>query len=67
MPTSQSTALYHILVELNASGKNTLLDVIPFLGDLLTRVLYEVIGCRTQNFQDLVWGRRRKTLGLNWQ
>jgi predicted ATPase len=41
----------------NASGKTTFLDVIAFLGRLVSDGLDEAIRERTQNFKDLIWGR----------
>jgi len=41
----------------NASGKTTFLDVIAFLGRLVSDGLDDAIRERTQNFKDLVWGR----------
>lgn len=49
---------FHILVGPNASGKSTLLDVIGFLGDLVSDGLDTAVARRTRNFQDLVWDRR---------
>lgn len=50
---------FHILVGPNASGKSTLLDVIGFLGDLVSDGLDAAVERRTKNFQDLVWNRQR--------
>jgi hypothetical protein len=41
----------------NASGKTTFLDVIAFLGRLVSDGLDEAIEERTSNFEDLVWRR----------
>lgn len=49
---------FHILVGPNASGKSTLLDVIGFLGDLVSYGLDLAVERRTNNFQDLVWERQ---------
>ena len=51
---------FHILVGPNASGKSTFLDVIAFLGDLVSDGLDTAIERRTKNFQDLVWDRQRE-------
>lgn len=51
---------FHILVGPNASGKSTLLDVIRFLGDLVSDGLEAAVERRTKNFQDLVWNRQRE-------
>jgi len=48
---------FQVLVGPNASGKATFLDVVAFLGDLVTGGLEQAIEERTQNFQDLVWQR----------
>ncbi len=55
---------FHILVGPNASGKSTLLDVIGFLGDLVSDGLDTAVERRTKNFQDLVWDRRREKPGF---
>lgn len=49
---------FHILVGPNASGKTTFLDVVAFLGQLVSEGLEAAIKQRTQNFKDLVWGRK---------
>src|SRR5262249_22137641 len=49
---------FHVLVGPNASGKTTFLDVVGFLGRLVSDGLDVAIGERTQNFHDLVWGRQ---------
>ena len=54
---SQPLGPFHVLVGPNASGKTTFLDVIGFLGRLVSDGLDAAVGERTQNFQDLVWGR----------
>jgi predicted ATPase len=48
---------FHVLVGPNASGKTTFLDVVAFLGRLVSDGLDAAIEERTQSFQDLVWGR----------
>lgn len=48
---------FHVLVGPNASGKTTFLDVIAFLGDIVSKGLHDAITNRTKNFQDLIWGR----------
>ncbi len=55
---------FHVLVGPNASGKSTLLDVISFLGDMVSEGLEGAVEKRTQNFQDLVWRRPKKDLGF---
>jgi predicted ATPase len=54
---SQPLGPFHILVGPNASGKTTFLDVIAFLGRLVSEGLDDAIRERTQNFKDLIWGR----------
>lgn len=53
----QALGPFHVLVGPNASGKTTFLDVVAFLGDLVTGDIEQAVGNRTQNFQDLVWRR----------
>ena len=55
---------FHILVGPNASGKSTLLDVIDFLGDLVSDGLEAAVDRRTNNFHDLVWDRSRERAGF---
>ncbi len=54
---SQPLGSFHVLVGPNASGKTTFLDVVAFLGKLVSAGLEAAIEERTSNFQDLVWGR----------
>lgn len=49
---------FHILVGPNASGKTTFLDVLGFMGDLISKGLDEAVGNRTKNFQDLLFARK---------
>ena len=46
---------FHVLVGPNASGKTTFLDVISFLGQVVSDGVEKAIGERTQNFSDLLW------------
>jgi predicted ATPase len=48
---------FHVLVGPNASGKTTLLDVVAFLGDVVSNGPEAAVRARSQNFQDLTWGR----------
>ncbi len=48
---------FQVLVGPNASGKTTFLDVVAFLGDLVSGGPVKAIEERTMNFQDLLWGR----------
>ena len=52
---SQPLGTFHVLVGPNGSGKTTFLDVVGFLGDLVSEGLDAALGGRTQNFEDLVW------------
>lgn len=49
---------FQILVGPNASGKTTFLDIVQFLGDVVSGDLETAINTRTQNFNDLVWQHR---------
>lgn len=49
---------FHVLVGPNASGKTTFLDVIRFLGRLVSGDLDAAIRERSENLQDLVWLRQ---------
>ncbi|MBX3176397.1 MAG: ATP-binding protein [Candidatus Hydrogenedentes bacterium] len=53
----QPMQAFHVLVGPNASGKTTFLDVVAFLGDLVSGGLEKAVRDRSQNFQDLCWGR----------
>jgi predicted ATPase len=48
---------FHVLVGPNASGKTTFLDIIAFLGQLVSDDLEKTVYDRTHNFKDLIWGR----------
>src|SRR4029077_4778392 len=54
---SQPLGPFHVLVGPNASGKTTFLDVIAFLGQLVSDGIDAAVGERTQNFYDLIWRR----------
>jgi predicted ATPase len=49
---------FHVLVGPHASGKSTFLDVIAFLGKLVSDGLETAIFERTWNIKDLIWGRQ---------
>lgn len=51
---------FHVLVGPNASGKTTFLDVVGFLGQLVSDGLEAAVSERTANFQDLVWSREEQ-------
>jgi predicted ATPase len=55
---------FHVLIGPNASGKTTFLDVISFLGDLVSEGLDAAVGARTKNFQDLIWRRNGDSFEL---
>ena len=55
---------FHVLVGPNASGKTTFLDVIAFLGKLVSEGLDTAVQERSDNFQDLVWKRTGDTFEL---
>jgi predicted ATPase len=54
---SQPMGPFHVLVGPNASGKTTFLDVVAFLGDLVSEGVEGAVSERSQNFQDMVWAR----------
>jgi predicted ATPase len=54
---SQELRPFQVLVGPNSSGKSAFLDVISFIGELVTVGLKEAVAKRTDNFHDLVWGR----------
>ncbi|MCK4659025.1 MAG: AAA family ATPase [Phycisphaerae bacterium] len=55
---NQTLGPFHVLVGKNASGKSTFLDVVGFLGRVVSDGVETAVGERTQNFYDLVWGRK---------
>lgn len=55
--TRQPLGPFHVLVGPNASGKTTFLDVVAFLGSLVSNGLETAVGERTRNFQDILWQR----------
>lgn len=48
---------FHVLVGPNASGKTTFLDVVAFLGRLVSDGLEAAVSERTSDFKDLLWKR----------
>ncbi len=60
----QPLGAFHVLVGPNASGKTTFLDVVSFLGRLVSDGVEAAIVERTENFQDLVWQRQGKHFEL---
>jgi len=53
----QPVGSFHVLIGPNASGKSTFLDVVSFLGRLVSDVIDAAITDRTENFVDLLWNR----------
>jgi len=53
----QPLGAFHVLIGPNASGKSTFLDVISFLGRLVSEGVDTAVQERTENFVDLLWGR----------
>lgn len=51
----QPLGAFRVLVGPNASGKTTFLDVVAFLGSLVTEGLEDALGERSSNFRDLLW------------
>ena len=60
----QQVQPFQILVGPNGSGKSVFLDVMAFLGDLVTRGLRETVDARSESFYDLVWGRNGRSFCL---
>src|SRR6476469_9707124 len=61
---SQPLGPFHVLVGPHASGKTTFLDVIAFLGRLVSDGPDAAIEERTQNFYDLVWRNKEARFEL---
>jgi hypothetical protein len=61
---SQALRPFQVLVGPNSSGKSAFLDVISFIGDLVSVGLKGALTERTENFYDLVWGREGKAFSL---
>jgi predicted ATPase len=55
---------FQVLVGPNASGKTTFLDVVAFLGQLVSEGLDYALRERTLDFRDLTWGREGKKFEL---
>jgi predicted ATPase len=60
----QPLAPFHVLVGPNASGKTTFLDVVAFLGRLVSDGVDAAVEERTRNLSDLVWGRQGEMFEL---
>ncbi len=54
---SQPLGPFHVLIGPNASGKSTFLDVVAFLGRLVSDGVEAAVRERTENFVDLLWKR----------
>lgn len=61
---SQPLAAFHVLVGANASGKTTFLDVIAFLGRLVSNGIEAAMTERTKNFSDLLWDKQEAKFEL---
>jgi predicted ATPase len=55
---------FQLLVGANATGKTTFLDVVSFLGDLVTRGIETAVRERSNNPQDLLWKRQGDSFEL---
>ncbi|MEW5766729.1 MAG: AAA family ATPase [bacterium] len=55
---------FHILVGPNASGKSTFLDVISFLGDIVSDGPEAAVRKRTPTYNDLIWLKQRDSFEL---
>lgn len=55
---TRSLSPMHVLVGPNGSGKTTFLDVLAFLGRLVSEGLESAVAERTRNPLDLVWSRK---------
>lgn len=49
---------FEIVVGPNASGKSTFLDVVRFMGDLVSKGFEETISERSSNLADLIWQKK---------
>ena len=61
---AQELDSFNVLVGPNASGKTTFLDVVAFLGDLLSTGLEGAIEQRTSDLRDLIWQRKGQSFEL---
>lgn len=60
----QPLAPFHVLVGANASGKTTFLDVIAFLGRLVSNGIEMAVTERSKNFSDLLWDKQEEKFEL---
>ncbi|NGO39095.1 AAA family ATPase [Limisphaera ngatamarikiensis] len=61
---SRPISAFQILVGPNASGKTSFLDIIRFLGLLVSEGLDAAIGERSENLEDLVWQHQKDAFEL---
>jgi len=61
---SRPLSAFQILVGPNASGKTSFLDIIRFLGLLVSEGLDAAIGERSENLEDLVWQHQKDAFEL---
>lgn len=61
---SQELGPFQILVGPNASGKSTFLDVISFLGHMVSDGIDSAVKFQTENFEDILFGRRGRAFEL---
>jgi len=57
----QTLGPFQVLVGPNATGKTTFLDVIGFLGDVVSKGLESAVASRTNTPSDLTWWRKEKS------
>jgi predicted ATPase len=60
----QELSPFQILVGPNGSGKSAFLDVLAFLGTLVSDGVEAAVNERTRNLYDLVWGREHSRFNL---
>lgn len=60
----QETRPFQLLVGANASGKTTFLDVVSFLGDLVSEGVEAAVWNRVQTPQDLTWMKKEEGFEL---
>jgi hypothetical protein len=60
----QPLGAFHVLVGANATGKTTLLDVVTFLGEIVSEGIEAAVTHRTADARDLVWRHRETSFEL---